>query len=140
MLYKNIKYLIGSPDILASLTSKLGFFRVDILAPFLFLNTLDTLLRTSLYKLHHLVFTLSPRLSSQYPAKKLINIDYANDLAITADTITNATVLQHNLQNADNDVVLYVNSTKTEFIGFNQQNIIQTISGESINLSNLWHT
>lgn len=76
-------------------------------------------------------FTLSSRLSSRYPAKKF-DIDYANDLAITADVITNATLLLHHLENAASDVGFYVNASKTEFIGFNKQVSIQTVSGESI--------
>lgn len=73
------------------------------------------LVRTSLDK-HHLGFTLSPSLSSQYPVKMLTDIDYADDLAIIADTITNAKVLHH-LENAANDVGLYINASKIEFIG-----------------------
>lgn len=92
--------------------------------------TLGYTLRSSLDKHHHLYFTLSLRLSSRYPAKMLTDIDNTDDPAITVDTITNATVLLHHLKNTANDVGLYVNTSKTEFIGFNQQGSIQTVSGE----------
>lgn len=95
ILYKNTKSLVRSPEILASLTSKHGILQGNILAPFLFIITLDYILITFLNT--HLVFILSPKLPSQYPTKKLTNIDYADDLTITADTITNPTVSLHNL-------------------------------------------
>ena len=54
-------------------------------------------------------------------AEKLTDIDYADDLALTADTITNASTLLHLLENSARDVGLFVNASKTEFISFNQQ-------------------
>ena len=109
-------------------------FRVIPLHLFFFVISLDFVLRTLLDKHHHLCFTLSPRLSSWYAPEKLTDVDYADDLAITADTITNATVLLHNLENAANEVGLYVNASKAKFISFNQQGSIQTVSGESTEL------
>ena len=70
---------------------KTGVLQGDTLAAFLFVITLDYALRTSLDKHNDLGFTLSERLSSRYPAKKLTDIDYADDLVITANTISNAT-------------------------------------------------
>lgn len=98
-----------------------GVLQGETLAPFLFVISLDFVLRTLLDKHHHLGFTLSLRLSSWYPPEKLTDVDYADDLAITADTITNATVLLHNLENAANEVELYVNASKAKFISFSQQ-------------------
>lgn len=46
-------------------------------------------------------------------------IDYANDLAIIRDSITNATVNLHHLENAANNVGFYGSVCKTEFISFN---------------------
>lgn len=61
----------------------------------------------------------------------LTHIDYTNNLAIIADTISNPTVLLQHLENAANDVGIYIKTTKTEFIDINQQGSIQTMSGES---------
>lgn len=113
MLYKNTKSLVRSPDGDTNFFDiNAGVLQGDTLAPFLSVITLDYVLRTSLDKHHHLGFTLSPRLSSRYPPEQLTDVDYADDLAITADTITNATVLLHNLGNAANEVGLYVNASK----------------------------
>ena len=60
---------------------------------------------------------------------KLTDIDYADDLVITANTISNSTTLLHQLENAAKDVGLYVNASKTEY---KQQGLIQTIAGEQL--------
>ena len=113
MLYKHTKSLVRSPDGDTSFFDiTAGVLQGDTLTPFLSVITLDYVLRTSLDKHHQLGFTLSPRLSSRYPPEQLTDDDYADDLTITADTITNATVLLHNLGNAANEVGLYVNASK----------------------------
>lgn len=91
------------------------------MANFLFVSILDYALRTSLDKHYHLGFSLSPKLWSRYPAIRLTDIDYANNLAFTADTITNVPAILHPLENAVNDFRPYINDFKTEFTSFNQQ-------------------
>ena len=133
MLYKNTKSLVRSPDgdtdffdILA------GVLQGDTLAPFLFVITLDYVLRTSLDKNSECGFTLTERLSSRNPANKLTDVDYADDLAITADTVLDAEKLLHLLEDAAKEVGLYVNASKTEHINFNQEGTIKTKAGNSI--------
>ena len=99
-------------ETLAPSTSTQASFRVTPLHLSSLVITLDYVLRTSLDKHYHLGFTFSPRLSSRYPPEQLTDVDYADDVAITADTITNGTVLLHNLGNAANEVGLYVNASK----------------------------
>ena len=133
MLYINTKSLVRSPDGDTSFFDiHAGVLQGDTLAPFLFVITLDYVLRTSLDKHTNLGFTLSERLSSRNPAQKLTDVDYADDLAVTSDTISNAETLLHQLENAAKDVGLYVNASKTEHIRFGQQGTIQTTSGETI--------
>ncbi|KAG1664232.1 Apoptosis-inducing factor 1, mitochondrial [Nymphon striatum] len=64
-----------------------------------------------------------------HPAKHMTDIDYANDLAIAADTISNATTLLHHLENAAKEDA---NATKTEHTSLNQQDSIHTTSGKLI--------
>ena len=81
MLYKNTKSLVRSPDGDTDYFDiATGVLQGDTLAPFLFIITLDYVLRTSLYKHDDLGFTLLKRKSSRYPAKKLTDVDYADDL------------------------------------------------------------
>ena len=133
MLYKNTKSLVRSPDGDTSFFDiHAGVLQGDTLAPFLFVITLDYVLRTSLDKHTNLGFTLSERLSSRNPTQKLTDVDYADDLAVTSDTISNAEILLHHLEDAAKDVGLYVNASKTKHISFDQQGTIQTNSGEPI--------
>lgn len=97
MLYKNTKSLVRSPKWDTNFfDNKAVPFRVTSMYLFSVIN-LDYVLRTSLNKHHNLQHP------SQYRANKLIDIDYTNDLASTADTITNATYLLYNLENAANE-------------------------------------
>lgn len=56
----------------------------------------------------------------------MTDINYLDDLAITADAISNATALLHHLENVANDF------SETEFISFNPQGSIENVSGETI--------
>ena len=59
------------------------------LAPFLFINLLDYVLReTLLDKIDG--FTITPRRSSRYPAVRIGPLVYADDIAFTCDTIDQA--------------------------------------------------
>ena len=61
----------------------------DTLAPFLFITLLDYVLREML--LDNIDgFTIAPHRSSCYPAVRIGALVYANDIAITCDTIDQA--------------------------------------------------
>ena len=62
-----------------------GVLQGDPLAPFLFILVLDYALRTSITSNDSL--TLKPRKSSRYPAEKLADLDYADDIALLEDCI-----------------------------------------------------
>lgn len=57
-------------------------------------------------------YTKLLKFSSLYPAKELTDIDYADDLDSIAETITDATVQIHQIENAAKLV-----DFKTEFLG-----------------------
>lgn len=104
ILYKNIKSLLryknGDTNIF---DLKTGIIQGDTLAPCLFFISLDYVLITCLDK-NHIGFILSSSLSTGYFGKLLIDIDYADDLAFTADRITKAKALLYHRKNAANDV------------------------------------
>ena len=133
MLYRNTKSKVRSPDGDTDFFDiKAGVLQGDTLAPFLFIIVLDYVLRTSLDKNKDLGFTLAERLSSRHPAEKLTDIDYADDLALSADIIKNAEKLLHSLEESANDVGLFVNAKKTEYMDYNQQqrDTIKTKAGK----------
>ena len=61
-------------------------------------------------------FTLEPRKSRRYPEKKITDADYADDLAVFADLLKDASTLLHLIEGTANSVRLHVNATKTEYI------------------------
>ena len=59
-----------------------GVLNGDTLAPLLFIITLDYILRTSIDKNKDLGLTLSKQRSRRYPAIKITDEDYSNDIDI----------------------------------------------------------
>ena len=65
-------------------------------------------------------FTLSERKSRRYPAIKTTDVDYADDLGIVSDNMSEATIILHKIENTAKEIGLNINSGKTEFISINQ--------------------
>ena len=88
ILYRNTKVKIRSPDgdteyfdIVA------GVLQGDTLAPYLFIICQDYVLRTSIDKIKENGFELTKKRSRRYPATTITDADYADDIAILANTI-----------------------------------------------------
>ena len=99
ILYRNTKVKVRSPDwhtehfdIVA------GVVQGDTLAPYYFIICLDYVLRTSIDKIKENGFELSKKRSRRYPAKTITNADYADDIAILANTPNQAEILLHSLE------------------------------------------
>ena len=88
MLYRNIRSMVRSPDgdtTFFEITP--GVLQGDTLAPFLFIVCLYYILKTAIDKSTELGFTLTQRRSRRYPALHIIYIDYADDIAVTTNTM-----------------------------------------------------
>ena len=121
ILYRNTKVKVRSPDgdteyfdIVA------GVLQGDTLAPYLFIICLDNVLRTSIDKIKENGFELTEKSSRRYPAKTITDADYADDIAILANTPDKAETLLHSLEPAAANIGLYVNAHKTEYMCYNQ--------------------
>ena len=133
MLYQNTRSLVRSPDGDTELFDILaGVLQGDTLAPYLFIICLDYALRISADDNQDLGLTLTKARSRRYPAKTITDIDYADDLALTSDTIEEATQLLHHLEVAAKEIGLRINAKKTEFISFNQAGQIKSLDGSNI--------
>ena len=110
------------------------FLHGDTLASYIFLICLDYVLRKALDKNNELGFTLAKRKSKRYPAMKITNADYADDLAVLADILKDATFLLHSIERTAKEIGLYLNADKTEFICFNQDASegMKSFNGEKI--------
>ena len=94
ILYRNTKVKVRSPDgntkyfdIVA------GVLQRDTLAPYLFIICLDYVLRTLIDKIRENGLELTNKRSRRYPTKTITDADYADDIAILANTPNQA---EHN--------------------------------------------
>ena len=120
ILYRNTKIKVRSPDgdteyfdIVA------GVLQGDTLVPYLFIICLDYVLRTSIDKIKENGFELTKKRSRRYPATTITDADYADDIAILANTPDQAETLLHNLERVAATIGLYVNAHKTEYMCYN---------------------
>ena len=74
------------------------------------------------------------RRSKRYPAKTITDADYADDLALLANTPNQAETLLHSLERAAAGIGLHVNANKTEYMCYNQTGNIATLDGASLKL------
>ena len=74
-----------------------GLLQEDTLASYLFIICQDYVLRTSIDKIKENGFELTKKRSRRYPAKTITDADYADDIAILANTPKQAETLLHSL-------------------------------------------
>ena len=77
-------------------------------------------------------FKLTKERSIIYPAHIITDADYADDLALFANTPGQAETLLHSPKRAAAGIGLNVNADKTEYMCFNQRGNISTLSGSSL--------
>ena len=135
ILYRNTKVKVRTPDedteyfdIVA------GVLQGDTLAPYLFINCVDYVVRTSMDKIKDNGFQLTKKRSRRYPATTITDADYADDIAILANTPEQAETLLHSLERAAENIGLYVNAHKTEYMCYNQTGDISTLEGTPLKL------
>ena len=128
ILYRNTKVKVRSPDgdteyfdIVA------GVQQGDTLAPYLFIICLDYVLRTSIDKIRENGFEPTKKRSRRYPAKTITDSDYADDIAILANTPDQAETLLRSLERAAADIGLDVNAHQMEYMCYNQTGDISTL-------------
>ena len=135
ILNRNTKVKVRSPDgdtdyfdIVA------GVLQGDTLVPYLFIIFLDYVLRTSIDKIRENGFQLTKKRSRRYSTKTITDADYADDIAILANTTNPAETLLQSLERATAGIGLHVNAHKTEYMCFNQKGDISTLDGTSLKL------
>ena len=89
-------------------------------------------LRTSIDKIRENGFELTKKRSRRYPAKTITDADYADDIALLANTPNQAETLQHSLEQTAASIGLHVNAHKTEYMCYNQTGDISTLDGTSL--------
>ena len=115
-----------------------GVLQGDLLAPFLFTTLLDYVLRETVLE-NIDGFTITPRRSSRYPAVRIGALVYADDIAITCDTIEQAKNVYQRLEMNASKVGLKINFKKTKILhaGHNSQpSPVTTINGYTLEICN----
>ena len=92
-----------------------GVLQGDTLAPLLFIIAIDYIMRKTMAG-EEFGFTLEPRRSRRYPAKKVSDADYADDLTLLADTIEEAQRFLGRLEESAASVGLHINNGKTKYM------------------------
>ena len=135
ILYRNTKVKVCSPDgdteyfdIVA------GVLQGDTVAPYIFIICLDYVVRTSIDKIRENSFELTKKRKRRYPTKTITDADYADDIAILANTPNQTKTLLHSLERAAAVIGLHVNAHKTEYMCFNQTGDISTLEETSLKL------
>ena len=111
-----------------------GVLQGDTLEPYLFIICLDYVLRASIDKIRENGFELTKKRSRRYPAKTITDADYADDIAILANTPVQAETLLHSLERAAAGIGFHVNAHKTEYMCYNQTGDISTLDGTPLKL------
>ena len=131
ILYRNTKVKVRSPD------GDTEYFDIvarvlkgDTLAPYPFIICLDYVLGTSIDKIKENGFELAKEKKQKVPRKN----NYADDIALLANTPDQAKTLLHSLERATAGIGLNVKAHKTEFMCFNQAGNISTLDRISLKL------
>jgi len=110
-----------------------GVLQGDVLAPFLFVIVIDYIMNRCTCEFG---FEFEQRQSSRHPARKLSDLDYADDIALLEQLISIANEQLSKLSREAAAVGLHINTDKTEFIALNQppsKPVEITLHGKKIN-------
>ena len=86
----------------------------DTLAPYLFIICLDYVLITSIDKMKDNGFKMAKERSRKYPSQTITDFDYADDIALLANTPAEADTQLHRMEPVAAGIGLPVNAQKTE--------------------------
>ena len=113
-IYKNPQTFVdtadGPIDIFSTTT---GILQGDTLAPYLLVIAVDYILRQSFDNVNSKGLFLTTRRSNRHPSKYNTDLNYADDIALTLDSLENAVSLLNSLESAANSVGLHMNFNKT---------------------------
>ena len=111
-----------------------GVLQGDTLAPYFYIICLDYVLRTSIDKIKENGFKLTKKRSRRYPAKTITDADYADEIALLANTPNQAETQLYSLKRAAAGIGLHVKAHKTEYMCYKQTGDISTLNETSLKL------
>jgi len=122
-LYENTTARVVTPDGETDLFNIVaGVLQGDTLAPYLFAIVLDHVMRQAVgNKVHELGFEIERRKSRRHPAVAISDLDFADDIALLSEEITQAQQLLLRVEQESAKVGLQLNDKKTKVMAFNQE-------------------
>ena len=123
MLYKNTKVKVSLDRDTDYFDIVVGVLQGDTLDPYLFIICLDYMLRMSIDIMIDYNFKLAKERRRRYPTQTIKDANYADDIALLANTPAQAAA----------GIGLHVNADKTEYMCFNPH-YISTLNGSSLQL------
>ena len=133
MLYKNLKAMVCLPNGDTNFFNIVaGGLQIDTLASYKFIISLDYVLWMSTDLIKENSFTLKKISKRWYPTETMTDADYADDLALLANTPAQAESLLHSLKQALGGTGLNINPNTTVFICFKHKWDISTLSGKPL--------
>ena len=106
ILYKDTRAKVISPDGETEYFNiAAGLLQGDTLAPYLFIIILDYVMRQVMSNNNN-GFTIEERKSRRIPEVKVINLDFADDIALTTNSINGAQKLLNDVESAASKVGL----------------------------------
>ena len=137
ILYKNTKVKVRSPDGNTNYFDIVaGVLRGNRLGPYLSIICLHYVLRTCIDLMKDKGFKTTKERSKRYLAQTILGANYADDIALRANTPAQAESLLHSLERVAGGIGLHVNADKTEYMCFNQTGNISTVNSSSLKLVN----
>lgn len=134
-MYRGTKAKVVSPDgITDYFELHAGVLQGDTLAPYLFVIVLDYVLRKAIsgYE-EELGFTLTKRLSKRHGPEMVTDLDFADDIVLISEVLTQAQELLGRVESVAESVGLHCNVKKTKVMTFNHEQInITAKNGEQI--------
>ena len=120
-MYTNTRAKVVSPDGDTDLFEiTMGVLQGDTLAPFLFVIVLDYAMRKAIEgKEQTYGFTIEPQKSRRVQAKTITDLDFADDIALISDLVSEAQELLLAVEKECNEVGLKINAPKTQFMSYN---------------------
>ena len=111
-----------------------GVLQGNTLTQYLFIISLDYVIRTSIDKMKDNGFKTTKERSRRYPAQTITEADYADDIVLQENTPSQTKTQLHSLERAAEGKGLHVNARKTEYMCFYQRGDIYTLNGSSLKL------
>lgn len=130
--YARVRTTDGMTEIFEILA---GVLQGDTLAPYLFAIVIDYIMTVAIDAVPDVGFTIKPARSRRVKAEKLIDADFADDIALTTDTLNEAQLLLDSLESAARNIGLLINESKTKYIAVNvpsDDGAITTSSGATL--------